>query len=169
MKSSDRVSASTRYHDLHTNDAAFRSRRVLRNWSTFSSTFSSTWSGYGAWNSMELGPGPATGPVTPLQFRVLLDDSAMSAPRRSNGGERSSSSDISVRSFLMLGESLSLFLLSDLGFDNKRLILIKLDRELLVAWRGRERERESEFGDPGTESVATVSLFLFQFLYHFYI
>jgi hypothetical protein len=69
----------------------------------------------------------------------------------------------------MLGESLSLFLLSDLGFDNKRLILIKLDRELLVAWRGRERERESEFGDPGTESVATVSLFLFQFLYHFYI
>jgi hypothetical protein len=31
----------------------------------------------------------------------------------------------------------------------------------------RERERESEFADPGTESVSTVSLLLVQFLYHF--
>ncbi|KAI4307459.1 hypothetical protein L6164_030643 [Bauhinia variegata] len=45
MKSSDRVRASARYHDLQTNEAAFRSRREVRKCSTFSRTFSSTWSG----------------------------------------------------------------------------------------------------------------------------
>jgi hypothetical protein len=77
----EELGSGQRLHDLHTIDAAFWSHHVLRNWSTFSSTFSSTWSEYDTWNSMELGPGPA-------KFRVLLDDSAMSATRRSNGGER---------------------------------------------------------------------------------
>lgn len=104
------MSASARYQDLQTNEAALRSRREVRKCSTFSRTFSRTWSGYGAWYSMGLDPEPDT----PVQFRVLLDDSVtLAGPPRSDGRDRSSSSDISdtgssLIRLLSVPESLSL-------------------------------------------------------------
>lgn len=45
--------ASERYHDLQTNEAAFRSKREVRQWRTVSRTISRTWSGFSDWNSGE--------------------------------------------------------------------------------------------------------------------
>ena len=91
---SDRVRASTRYHDLQTNDAAFRSLREVRNQRTFSKTFSRTWSGYGAkYSGTEDEPDPGPG----VQVRVGLESWVIEL----EGGDLSSSSDISVRSSLM--------------------------------------------------------------------
>lgn len=105
------MSASVRYQDLQTNEAAFRSRRHVIKLSTFSSTFSRTWSGYGDWYWVT-GIGMETwaeeeeevvGVEDPEaeQLRVLL---TMEAQRRSNLGDRSSSSsdiDCRVRSWCM--------------------------------------------------------------------
>ncbi|KAG4982786.1 hypothetical protein JHK82_027644 [Glycine max] len=53
MKSSNRVKASTRYQEWHTNEAVLRSRHDQRKWSTFSMTFSRTWSGKDWWSSSQ--------------------------------------------------------------------------------------------------------------------
>lgn len=98
MKSSDRVRASARYQERHTNEAALRSRREERKWSTFSRTFSRTWSGKGDWNS--IGPDPGAGPGSPMQVRVLVEEeeegwviSVLAGSRRE---DRRSSSEVDV-------------------------------------------------------------------------
>lgn len=98
MKTSDRVRASTFHHNLQTREAALRSHRESRNWSTFSRTFSRTWSGKVC---------EVVVPEEEMQFRDLFgvestaeEEEQGGSGRRSNGGDwsSSSSSDISVRS-----------------------------------------------------------------------